>query len=708
MQYLPVPPTVLRLLRVARVLRILRLLKNLKGLRDLLMTLVFAFPALINVGTLLGLVIFIYAVLGMNLFTYVAHGGDLNEHRNFETFGSACLLLFQCLTGDGWSAIMDDCMIDQERGCDPNALPSDCGSPLALPFFISYTVIGSFVFLNLVVAVILDNFTALGNTNPDLVSAADIADFKDTWTHYDPEADGKIWATDLPSLILELPAPLGIANTTDAHGGNPRKQALRFCLTLKLTQSDGKVAFKAVLDALIAKNYASKKVVVALEHPDSPDGAAIDPGSPGSPDGPLSAAQRALASLFAEDLIGRYVARRRASSPDGTISFRHSHPPNRRRKKKGAPGSAMKGVVRAAQKKRPRQSPRQVKEPPVPASDKIVATSTPALPRPHTMPPPGSNRSGRHASSPTFPSRSELSERASKASSVPPSAMSHTRRLNRSGPLSCILWLVWMVLVAASAFLLGSAVNRSLEKYDAQWYWLAGGICALLALFLAPNTLGNALAHAALRVAVTSPQSTTAAGSPAMPPPDAYAGHQGGMSRTSYDEQAVSHEQLLSPQGSALVESGSPSQSTVNGSPGRRKPLRPALALDRVRGTPTISPSNRSLTPSNRASNRSRLPSWRPSSTSRSRLSFSSDSEPGVTALFNSSEVDGPGSSDAHELLFGVVLHARRKRERNEISDTEHTSVLRDMRRVFVPTPLQSQRSQRSQRNGDSISPAQV
>ena len=78
MKYLPVPPTVLRVMRVARVLRILRLLKNLKGLRDLVMTLVFAFPSLVNVGALLGLVIFMYAVLGMNLFTFVMHGGDIS------------------------------------------------------------------------------------------------------------------------------------------------------------------------------------------------------------------------------------------------------------------------------------------------------------------------------------------------------------------------------------------------------------------------------------------------------------------------------------------------------------------------------------------------------------------------------------------------------------------------------------------------------
>ena len=60
-------------LRVARVLRILRLLKNLKGLRDLIMTLVFAFPSLINIASLLCIVMFMYSVMGMNVFTYVLH-----------------------------------------------------------------------------------------------------------------------------------------------------------------------------------------------------------------------------------------------------------------------------------------------------------------------------------------------------------------------------------------------------------------------------------------------------------------------------------------------------------------------------------------------------------------------------------------------------------------------------------------------------------
>ena len=213
LEILPMPPTVLRVLRVARVLRVLRLLRNLKGLRDLVFTLVLAFPSLINVGCLLGIVMFMYAVLGLNLFTFVMHGGDLDDDRNFESFGNAMLTLFQCLTGDGWSAVMNDLRVDEARGCDPTLVPSNCGTSLALPYFISWTVIGSFVFLNLIVAVILEHFTALGNVNPNLVSAADIADFKEAWGKFDPDADGRIPAKDLPALVNQLPPPIGIKGT---------------------------------------------------------------------------------------------------------------------------------------------------------------------------------------------------------------------------------------------------------------------------------------------------------------------------------------------------------------------------------------------------------------------------------------------------------------------------------------------------------------
>jgi len=177
---LPLPPMLLRVLRVLRILRILRLLKDkrAKGLRDLLMTLVLSFPSLVNVGSLLALLLFMYAVLGVQLFTYVQHGDPFDDDRNFDTFGNALLLLFQALTGDDWAALMHGCMITPgDSGCTLAA--GDCGSSAAVAYFVSFQFLGSFVLLNLVVAVILENFTSLGHVNPDLVSSNDIANFRE-------------------------------------------------------------------------------------------------------------------------------------------------------------------------------------------------------------------------------------------------------------------------------------------------------------------------------------------------------------------------------------------------------------------------------------------------------------------------------------------------------------------------------------------------
>ena len=69
--YLPMPPMLLRVLRIARILRILRLLKGAKELRNLIMCMVLTFPALINVGSVLLLAVFMLLLTQVFLLTYL-------------------------------------------------------------------------------------------------------------------------------------------------------------------------------------------------------------------------------------------------------------------------------------------------------------------------------------------------------------------------------------------------------------------------------------------------------------------------------------------------------------------------------------------------------------------------------------------------------------------------------------------------------------
>ena len=253
---LPLPPILLRVLRVFRILRILRLLKGAKELRNLIVTMFLSFPSLINVGSLLAIVMFMYAVLGLSLFTFVAHGEMITPQRNFETFGSSCLLLFQVLTGDAWSGLMADAMLEEASG-ECSVSDGNCGTPLALPYFITFQLLGSFVFLNLVVAVIVENFSSLGQLNPELVSHSDVEGFKEAWTDFDPDGDSFMATADLPDLVLALPPPLGLKGVKQ-DVATSRRLALKMCLQLKLKQSNGTVHFSEVLAALTKYNFASR------------------------------------------------------------------------------------------------------------------------------------------------------------------------------------------------------------------------------------------------------------------------------------------------------------------------------------------------------------------------------------------------------------------------------------------------------------------
>ena len=157
--YLPGPPFLLRVLRLLRIVRILRILKGVKGLRDLVTTIILSLPPVFNVCSLLALIMFIYAVLGMHLFATMILQDNVESHANFQTVGNGMLLLLQSVTGDGWTLLLQDSLVQEESGMCTEGV--DCGSWVAIPYFVTFQLFGTLVFLNLMVAVILENFTSL-------------------------------------------------------------------------------------------------------------------------------------------------------------------------------------------------------------------------------------------------------------------------------------------------------------------------------------------------------------------------------------------------------------------------------------------------------------------------------------------------------------------------------------------------------------------
>ena len=85
----------------------------------------------------------------------MARGQSLNEHANFESFRFAMLTLFRVATHDEWVGVMADCAVRPPH-CD--AAAGTCGTIATYPFFLSFVIIVSIIMLNLLTAVIIENF----------------------------------------------------------------------------------------------------------------------------------------------------------------------------------------------------------------------------------------------------------------------------------------------------------------------------------------------------------------------------------------------------------------------------------------------------------------------------------------------------------------------------------------------------------------------
>lgn len=93
-------------LRAFRVGRMFRLLKRNKSLNIIFETFIVTLPALANVGCLLLLFLYIYSILGMNLFSTIKHSYELDSYANFENVPNAMLTLVRISTGENWHNIL--------------------------------------------------------------------------------------------------------------------------------------------------------------------------------------------------------------------------------------------------------------------------------------------------------------------------------------------------------------------------------------------------------------------------------------------------------------------------------------------------------------------------------------------------------------------------------------------------------------------------
>ncbi|GFG40089.1 hypothetical protein Cfor_10976, partial [Coptotermes formosanus] len=139
----------LSVLRSFRLLRVFKLAKSWPTLNLLISIMGRTVGALGNLTFVLCIIIFIFAVMGMQLFgkNYVDNverfPGQEMPRWNFTDFMHSFMIVFRVLCGE-WIESMWDCMLVGDWSC--------------IPFFLATVVIGNLVVLNLFLALLLSNF----------------------------------------------------------------------------------------------------------------------------------------------------------------------------------------------------------------------------------------------------------------------------------------------------------------------------------------------------------------------------------------------------------------------------------------------------------------------------------------------------------------------------------------------------------------------
>lgn len=163
---LPVQSQFVAVFRLARILRVMRLVSAVPRLQMLVGALLTSIPSIGYIAGLLGLLFYVYAVIGTNLF-------GVHDPVNFGTLHIALVTLFRIVTLDNWTDVMYLEMYGTPTPHDSPELvaAASLGLVVGVPiYFISFIMIGSMIILNLFIGVIM---TAM-NEMQDKQTAADL------------------------------------------------------------------------------------------------------------------------------------------------------------------------------------------------------------------------------------------------------------------------------------------------------------------------------------------------------------------------------------------------------------------------------------------------------------------------------------------------------------------------------------------------------
>ena len=268
-----------------RAFKICVMFKKLKLLHDVFQIFVLALPSVVNLALLLFIMMYMFAIFGICLFSTIKLQSFLDNHANFQNIIKAFLTVYRLSTYDGWNDIMHDTMrvntqyfycVDYPTYNDVLANGGDaigCGFAYASVYFILFILIIPFMFLNIFVAIVVASVMEIAALSESVLSDQKLEEFLNGWTKYDPKGEGYIEYDRMWHLLYEIPEPLGAAE-------NEMNNRFYSAITLWMLQLSiyrhkdrgwHYIAFYDVLEALVKKCLYRPQTLNEIYHNESKD-----------------------------------------------------------------------------------------------------------------------------------------------------------------------------------------------------------------------------------------------------------------------------------------------------------------------------------------------------------------------------------------------------------------------------------------------------
>ncbi|GAA6002036.1 hypothetical protein JCM10207_003048 [Rhodosporidiobolus poonsookiae] len=199
---------VVQLQKLFLVSIVFKLAQRNDSLNQLFKTAAASLPAILNIFALWLILFLVFAIFYIELFGLTRWGSAGTHNSNYYTFFNTLVLLALQSTGEGWNEYAMNYTVEFPACTNSlNYLFSDCGSaPGAYSLFIIWNVLSMYLFVNLILGAVIENFSFVFQTYVKVTSITreQMRGFKKVWAQFDTERTGYLQPKDVPRFLHRL------------------------------------------------------------------------------------------------------------------------------------------------------------------------------------------------------------------------------------------------------------------------------------------------------------------------------------------------------------------------------------------------------------------------------------------------------------------------------------------------------------------------